>query len=391
MYQRFNSSNVEWRVHWALASILVISSFPGPVGADILWRGDYETGNFMQWVNSDGDAPNLSGMPNYCRPVGPTAYYGDGTCLELVTNIARAGSYAAKFTIKNSQNALGEPEDCGGLPDCTRRKVELKSWNALESANKTTMPYMSERWMSVSHFVPGDWSNAGSGWGPIVFQVKPYVNNSGVSPAFSILLENGHWEIRHRWSDVVHVNGQLPWQQQMFYNPSYPAANGSDSGADLRADFPNQAASQQALASVLRNGWTDWIVHVKWDARGQSAGGTGFLELYKREGNGTWVQVLNIRPRIISRGSMTFDRGIAYNEPPRSGPYNSFGDHGGFAIIAGMYLEKGQVWNLPANRVIYNDNIKIGDERSNLAEMAPENGTIGETLVPAPPSNLVSE
>jgi hypothetical protein len=41
-------------------------------------------------------------------------------------------------------------------------------------------------------------------------------------------------------------------------------------------------------------------------------------------------------------------------------------------MAAGMYMAKEQVWNLPQNRVLYNDNIKIGSEKATFAMMTPE-------------------
>ena len=380
-----------WRAHFtASVAAFTLIGIPSLASADIIWSGDYETGNFMQWHVADESKPNLSGMPKYCRPVGPTDYYGDGSCLEVVSDIVRNGNYAAKFTVKNSQNAAGEPDDCGGLPDCTRRKVELKSWDALESQTGTMLPYLSERWISVSHFIPADWDESGSGWGPTVFQLKPYVNNSGVSPMLAIQINKGNWVIQHRNSDVVHVDGQLPWQQQFFYSGNYEGQPypREDFWPDGLRDFPNVADSHAALQSLNKGGWTDWVIHIRFDARGAASGGSGFLVLWKREDSGPWVKVLDIRPKVTTRGGMTFDHGIGYNEPPRPGDYNSFGDHGGHAIIAGMYMKKEQVWNLPKNRVIYNDNIRIGDENSSLTEMAPDIGTTNGGAPPLPPANF---
>ena len=55
---------------------------------------------------------------------------------------------------------------------------------------------------------------------------------------------------------------------------------------------------------------------------------------------GEWITVLEVRPRMISRGNMTFDRGIAYR------------DLGGFSINAGMYMAANRVWDLSKSRTI---------------------------------------
>ncbi len=366
-----------------IGAALVFGLLPTPAMSDIIWSGDYESGDFQQWHSASTGAPNFSGMPDYCRP---SYDGGDGSCLSVTTEVARTGNYAAKFTVKNSANALGEPEDCGGMPECSRRIVALKSWYSTETESGTALPYMAERWISISHYVPADWNDSGGGFGPLVFELKPYINNSKVSPSFSIALNKGAWKIFHRTSEEKHYAGQLPWQQQMFYTGNedgvpYPSQNAWPDGL---ADFPDVNASHQALQSVNKGGWTDWVIHIKFDARGSAAGGTGFIEVWKREDSGPWVEVLDIRPRVVNRGGMTFDRGIAYNTPARSGPYDSFGDHGGHAIVAGMYMDKRQVWDQSANRVIYNDNIRIGDETSSLSEMAPD-GAANTAGNPPPP------
>jgi hypothetical protein len=354
---------------------------PGAVLGNIIWSGDYETGDFSQWHKTSNKEPNFSQMPQYCAPE-----IGDGSCLEITREVTRNGRYAAKFTVKTSANARGEPADCDNAgTNCARRRAELTG-QLTQPDVYNSMPYMSERWISVSHYVPADWAPLSSnGWGSIVvFQIKPR-NESGLSPNISINLASDHWKIEHRWSDAVNpTTRQVPWQQQMFYTHDYPRADGSDSGADLRGDFPEGATSQRALGSVNKGGWTDWVMHVKSDARGSRAGGTGFLTIWKREDSGPWIKVLDIRPKMISRGGMRFDRGIGYNSP------RTATNNGGFGPKAGLYLSKHDVWNLPRNRVLYNDNIKIGSEKATFADMSPDGSTPGRAASPPrPPADLI--
>ena len=321
--------------------------------AAILWSGDYETGNFLQWhLVDDPNTPNFSQMPSYGRP----APYGDGSLLSIVTNPVRQGTYAAKFTVKNSING-SEPVDCDAAGKiCTRRRSEVTA-EALFVQELKVIPYLSERWVSVSHFVPSDWDDGGSNWGITVFQIKP---NANISPTIDINIASGKWQIYHRWSDIEDVNyydDDLPWQYQMFYDSTYPR---SDNWPDGLAHFPNETASKAALGNLNKGGWTDWIFHFKTDNRGSNAGGTGFLNIWKRAGSGDWVHVLDIVPGNTNRGGMTFNHGVGYRHT------------GGFGIKAGMYMAKEQVWNLPQNRVIYNDNIKIGSEKATFAMMTPE-------------------
>jgi hypothetical protein len=250
------------------------------------------------------------------------------------------------------------------------------------------MPYLAERWMSVSHYVPTDWDSVnGQSWGPLVFQVKP-LNEHGLSPCLSIRLIKNGWEIQHIWSPVENpVREDIPWQQAMYYNSAYPSPDGGDSGVDLRADFPNQSESQAALAKVNKGGWTDWIIRIRYDARSAGTGGQGFLTVWKRAGAGAWIEILNIKPRRITRGGMTFDRGVGYNSPANGT------NPGGFGLLAGLYMHKDQVWNLPANRVIYNDNVKVGNDRAAFAEMSPDGSSPGTSAqsAPQPPELKVVE
>jgi hypothetical protein len=346
-----------------------VSSESVQANSAIIWSGDFETGDFMQWHNLSisNPQPNYSQMPTYGRPVP----YGDGSLLSIVTSPVRQGTYAAKFTVKNSINGT-EPADCDvPFPTCTQRRTELTG-QATQPLIYNAIPYMSERWMSISHYIPLNWSDSGSGWGPVVFQLKP-LNEDGLSHCIGIGLENGTWVFYHTyWASKDPLTSSLPWQYRMHYDKVYPQAGVSPLWNDGVADFVDPELSRQALGSINKGGWTDWIMHVKFDARGSAAGGTGFLKLWKREGSNAWIPILDIRPRVISRGGITFDRGICFNRPPETGTYSGFPNNGGFGIKAGMYMAKEQVWNLPQNRVIYNDNIKIGSEKATFAMMTPE-------------------
>jgi hypothetical protein len=359
--------------HVLLALVLVL--VPGIVTANILWSGDFETGNFIQWhMQDDATLPHFSAVPRYGRPKNDSAYgkrqesyYGDGSLLEIVMSPVRQGKYAAKFTVKNSANG-SEPDDCDTDGKCAKRRIELTVQGTLPRYYDA-MPYMSERWMSVSHYVPANWNNDGSSWGPTVFQVKP-LNESGLSPNLAIEISNGGWKIWHRWSDVRDPSSSdVPWQQQMFYAGDYDGRPypRSDSWPDGMADFPDVAVSYAALTSLNKGGWTDWVMHVRYDARGEREGGKGFLTIWKREDAGPWIKVLHVLPKRTTRGDMTFDHGIGYYSPPGGGS-----NPGGFGIKAGMYMAKGQVWGLSKNRVMYNDNIKVGSDKATFAMMSPD-------------------
>jgi hypothetical protein len=247
------------------------------------------------------------------------------------------------------------------------------------------MPYLAERWLSVSVFLPADWEDTGNGWGSTVFGIKPR-NESGLSGAMTLYMDNGAWRITHRWSPVKDpTSSDVPWQYEMFYAGNYegrPYPN-TDQWPDGLRDFPDVEVSQAALSSLNKGGWTDWIVHFKPDARGAGDGGTGFMSVWKREDSGPWIKVLHIVPKTTTRGQTTFDHGIWYNSPPQSD------NNGGFGAKFGLYMLKEEVWNNSRNRVIYLDNVKLGDERSSFSDMSPDGtspagGSGGSAQEPAP-------
>jgi hypothetical protein len=164
----------------------------------------------------------------------------------------------------------------------------------------------------------------------------------------------------------------------MEYSSLRPSATDWPGGL---VDFPNQAESQKALADFNKGAWTDWVFKIKFDARGSLQGGTGYLSAWKRAGSGPWVKVLHIKPKVTTRGGVTFDHGICFNSPKTST------NNGGFDVQAGFYMDKEQVWNLPANRVIYIDNVKVGDSFAQFKDMSPD-GSTPDTAAPLPPNNL---
>ncbi len=346
-------------------------------GPNIVWEAHYENPiyPYLDWHSKTETHPQFAQIPAYGRPVEPnpnntsaqSSYFGDGSLSEIVTSPVRCGKHAHKLTVKNSANG-SEPADCdNGL--CTRRRTELQHHLVL-FPNDGHMAYLQEYWMAVSVYVPADWDSGGTGWGPLLFQIKSPKTNA-ISPTFGIALTNGAWRVGHIWSHVDNPNssGVIPWQYQMYYHGDDPGTGGgpypnSSTWSDGLAHFPNVAASHAALANPNKGGWTDWVINVKWDGRGSDQGGTGFLKVWKRVGSGSWVHVLNILPGKTTRGGMTFDHGIGYKVPGS-----------GFGPGAGMYMQKSQVWGLPKSRVVYNDCIRIGSAKATFAEMSPDGST----------------
>jgi hypothetical protein len=165
-------SHIEDAFYKFVLSAILMAWVPKLALSEILWDGGYETGNFMQWHQSDLSENQFSQIPEYGRPTrqqgggsNPSSYFGDGSLLELVTSPVRNGRYAARIVVKNSGNG-SEPADCDvPFPKCTRRRTELTNQSVLTD-EYNGLPYMAERWISISHYVPSDWSNSGSGTGP---------------------------------------------------------------------------------------------------------------------------------------------------------------------------------------------------------------------------------
>jgi hypothetical protein len=374
---------------------------PGNATAEIIWSGDYETGNFRQSHTMNIEKPQYSCVPEYGRPTqmmgdaNETNYYGNGSdpLLTLVTNkpelkrenevIAgpvRQGNYAAKYTVKSKAQGGVEPDDCD-VTGCINRRTELPMTYTLP-AYYDAMPYMSERWLSISHYVPKDWDNGGSGWGTIVFQLKAF--NGAAGPIFSILIRDGVWQLRHTFMDAENPSygsncaTQLCWQRQTIYDNVRPQNNYDE--RDFMGDFPDRTASQAALGNLNKDGWTDWIINIKFDARGPNNSGTGFLKVWQRQNSGKWVHVLNIVPKNITVRDTKLERGIGIRRES---------DPGGFGTSVGMYMDKNQVWGLTKNRVIYNDNVKVGSQKASFEMMSPD-GSSPTTNINSiiPPDNL---
>lgn len=385
------------RAGWLSCTAAVLVSFaiaPSTVAADIIWNGDFSNGDLTQYhvVTGPGSVKFFS-VPEYGRPIqygdqNPD-HVGNGELLSLVSSSARtvngvsypqgptrgSSQYAAKFTVKNSINGA-EPADCDPTPgNCARRRAQLKM-QTTHPAYYGALQHMEESWVSFSFFVPSDWSNSGSGFGPIIMGIKMADDSYNNTGWFGIDIENNAWKILHRWSDSLRP-GTLPWQQSMFYQGNYDGQPypRSDSWPDGLVDFPDIAASQAALTSVNTGGWTDWVLHFRQDHRGSDQGGTGFLDVWKREDSGPWIRVLAITPHETTRGGMTFNYGIGFNLAASSST--------GSGTVVGLYMDKNRVWNDSNDRVIYVANHKIGDSNTVFSSMSPDGSSPNAGPAPA--------
>jgi hypothetical protein len=312
---------------------------------------DFSTGDLSQWPKPW----NLS-EPNWRVPLYglPVQYGGDGSLMELVQEPTRPSSpYSLRVRAKNSVNGSetnGKDCDQHIADPCTARRSQMNGSHVhvIEQA----LPQFSERWITFSVYLPANWQQGCSSGFIVLLGTKG--TDDGGSGMMQVHLDgpDNSWELWHRWSDTSRSSST--WQHGMFYNKSYPVLNVSPLWNDGVQDFPDPAASYAALASVNLGGWTDWLLHVKYDWRGPAAGGTGYMEFYKRENQGTAVKVLDVRPRLNNRGGISWDMGIGFNSE--------------YFWISGLGLNmtKCRAWDAPNNLEAYFTNCRILDGAMSL-------------------------
>ncbi len=400
-------SAIRRRTVLALAACAL--GLPGLASAEIIWNGDFSTGDFTQWHwHSSKDHIYFHGVPEYGRPIQYSSnqdhslHVGNGDLLQLVSRSGegdygrgpvRVGDYAARFRIKNSANG-SEPDDCGN-GNCRIRRTELRMHARTHTDVYNAMPQFQERWASISVYIPEDFEVTESGWLPLVFQLKSRnqdLDASGASPAFAIHVGNHGWEINHR----THASLLKEIGRNNFDSAHVSRYRPRNTASHLKKDFPSVSSSEAALADLNRGGWTDWVMHFKPDPRGTLLGGEGFLRLWKRSGEEEWIQVLDLEPRLFDVSGYLFDRGIFWNDPGdgsknwKPNGYPSTEGNGGFNMLVGLYSSKDRVWDKPNDTIIYIDNVKVGGSEARFATMSPDGsspaGTASEDLPPRPPA-----
>jgi hypothetical protein len=354
-----------------------------PVAGNILWDGSFDGGNvryadtslvavpsgrFRLWherTTGQENLPRYWGIPQYGRPAQQagdytvSGYYGNGELLELVTSPVRAGTCAAKFRVKNS--TAEQDYDVG--PVSSRRRTELWMHQTLPFNGYGGIVERQTFWASVSYYFPtGFWPAAGSGWGPIVFQIKTLTGRN--QPVFSIQCNYSggayRWQLRNSWypysTNDVGDSTTIPWWYQMYYDYQFPATGSSWSSCV--ADFVD-GNSRAALSEFALDTWTDWVFQFRPDGRGAGEGGAGFMKAWKRQGSGAWKPILHITPKITSAGGNTFDHGIFRRAD------------GGYGPLAGIYCEASQVVGVGERQVVI-DNVKVGNSACTFSQMSPD-------------------
>ena len=385
-FPRFLRRFLHPRINGGILALIALCC-PAVTYAEVIWSGDFSTGDFTQWPSTDGNL-RFSLVGEYGRPPAysdnvASGHTGDGTLLSLVAKTARTvnipgvgnvsyaqgptrgtSDFSARMRVPRLANST-EPADCP-YGDCTIRRTDLQGEGIWGHQNLHLLPHMSTRWISFSIYLDANFSvnSAGGGFGPSFFGIKAQ-GSSPLGGYFGLTLDgpSATWRVVHRWTDVENPDSwdYLPWWQQMAYTRDEPSPTGSN-WQDER-DFPNPSASRAALDSVNKGGWTDWIIYVKHDYRTEANEGQGRFRLWKREDSGAWIEVLDIRPKTTTRGGRTFAHGIGFNFPER-----------GYGSNMGLYMSKTKT-EVANDMISYLANVKVGGENATFAELSPDGST----------------
>jgi len=174
-----------------------------------------------------------------------------------------------------------------------------------------------ERWYGFSIYLPKDWEELETF--DIVMQIhnKPDPGEGPKSPILTLETHGKDWKVNNRW-DKEKI--------------SVPGKNGA--GGTITSNVIWQGPYQTEK-------WTDWVFHVKW-----SLGDDGLVEVWK-DGKKIGEQ---------------------------KGP-NGYNDEQPFYMKVGVYKPAYRV-TAPPQRVIYHDEIRIGNEKASYNDVAPGGGKL---------------
>lgn len=353
---------------------IVVALFAVAGKAEILWTGDFNDGTFANWW-TESDNIQIWGTPPYGRPLQyggqNSLHVGNGDLMWLTSDSdsdnfrsgPRLGRHALGLHVKSwaggsvdarstDTNTQG---DWDGSND-TRRRTELRGMGV--HYEKKLIPYMTTRWASASIFVPKDWDTQnGSGWGVTTWQWKPQRNNSSMSPPITIRIRNGYWEVLLRTNPNENPSNE-GWTKHTF-NPSI-----TDS-----VHYPDAANATRMLANLNTGEWAHFVIQLRMDGRTSLEGGSGFLKLWMRHGDGEWIQVIDFFP--------TPEYGVLFKQS---------GDDALLGFHASLYMSNSQVLDLPGpGRTLYYDNVKIGSEQASFTEMSHDASSFEQELSPPRP------
>jgi len=188
------------RTALAAVSIAAASCFATAAYAEMIWVGDFETGNLSQYK---------------------TKQLRNG---KVVSSPVRDGKKALTITLRRGQSARNNSE------------VMPQAWKKYPKY-KPNFAFGQEYWYSVSIHVPKDYV-IDEGETVFQFHASPDTNKGDqhVHPPLALGIENGKWYLRAR------ADGRARQTKGMKY----------------------QFKQVWSLGKVKRGGWTDWVFRIKW-------------------------------------------------------------------------------------------------------------------------------
>jgi hypothetical protein len=201
-------------------------------------------------------------------------------------------------------------------------------------------------WISVSVFLPKDWNL-----------------NYGSKDSDGIV-----WQFHDRsykdpnWRQILPLTAMHTQEGWLIRNHYYPTL-----AINKSKGLGNLVKFSKVVPYKLGQ-WNDFVMNVKFSGAQSENDTNGFIKLWI---NGE--QILNLSGQNFF-GEQTY------------GPYFKFGLYNS----AWKYTDR---WTGPSSRLLYHDEIKIGDANSSYAEVAPgssaPSGNV--TAPPSPPSNLLAD
>jgi hypothetical protein len=174
-----------------------------------------------------------------------------------------------------------------------------------------------EYWYGFSIYIPADWENDGLRDELAQFHAPPDPGEIWRNPPLGFDTKDGNWEIWNRWDRRA-----------------------------IQTDNAYESGHRLLWKGALQKGqWNDWVVHVKWSYQSD-----GFLEIW-----------LNDQKVVDDNGPN------CYND--QSQRYFKWG------VYKRAWSNEGPPFATD-KRVIYNDELRIGDEDSSYDEVAP--GSAGD-------------
>jgi len=198
--------------HFIIVLLFTIIFLNRSVSANVMFNGGFETGDHSQWSDLSW---NLDRAEN--------------EQFEIVTDIVRDGTYAAKMTVHDGDEFL----NTGG------ERVQLERPNAFDEHEG------DEYWYSWSTFFPSDWQNL-----------------TGAPDDDWLIIADWHATQDSDFANVcqplqIMINGSNQLIAQMLTGDvtGYDCYNGSGS-----ANYYDQVI----VDGIELGKWNDFVVHVKW-------------------------------------------------------------------------------------------------------------------------------